>query len=226
MGCSGALRSSPGLARPLGALLVVPAAIECCEGVEHTHPARSTMSPRSKRSSRTAALVTVIAGPLGCGAFLAFVRMALRRRLRAASDPGGVRPPGGARRSASDPRLTTRRCSSTGSHLGTALHLPWVILAVVLLVVVAVKLPASYAAFAFCILAVALTASNLDSFERYALSAFPLVMAAASLYRSASRPRPRCSCSQRRVSSVTRCWRSPVSTCRRPQVPSAGGGNR
>ena len=71
-----------------------------------------------------------------------------------------------------------------GSHLGTALHLPWVVLAVLLVVVAAMRLPASHAAFAFCILAVALTASNLDSFERYALSAFPLVVAGASLYRS------------------------------------------
>jgi len=41
--------------------------------------------------------------------------------------------------------------------------------------------PASYGAFAVAVLVVALTGSNLDSFERYALSAFPLVLAGASL---------------------------------------------
>ena len=54
----------------------------------------------------------------------------------------------------------------------------------VLAIVCSARLPASYAAFSFCVLAVALTASNLDSFERYALSAFPLVVAGATLYRS------------------------------------------
>jgi hypothetical protein len=62
-----------------------------------------------------------------------------------------------------------------------------VILAVALLIVVAAKWPACYTAFALCILAVALTASNLDSFERYALSAFPLVMAGAGLLRTQRR---------------------------------------
>ena len=41
--------------------------------------------------------------------------------------------------------------------------------------------PASYGAFAVAVMAVALTGSNLDSFERYALSAFPLVLAAVTL---------------------------------------------
>ena len=38
-----------------------------------------------------------------------------------------------------------------------------------------------YAAFATAVLAVSLTTSNLDSFERYALGAFPLVIAASTL---------------------------------------------
>ena len=77
-----------------------------------------------------------------------------------------------------------------GKHLGTALHLPWVVLPWSCWWRAATRWPASYTAFAFCILAVALTASNLDSFERYALSAFPLVLGAASLMRS-SRVRDR-----------------------------------
>ena len=64
-------------------------------------------------------------------------------------------------------------------HVGTALHVPWVIVAVVLLVVCWRRLPAAYTVFAAAVLAVAVAGSNLDSFERYALSAFPLAMAAA-----------------------------------------------
>jgi hypothetical protein len=178
-----ALSVLAGLARPLGALLVVPAAIECARAWSNTHPARSTMSPRSTRSSRSAALVTVIAGPLGCGAFLGFVGW----RYGDAFAPLRIQEESGHRGALADPLRTLGHDASLlvhGSHLGTALHLPWVVLAVVLAVVAAVRLPASYAAFAFCILAVALTASNLDSFERYALSAFPLVVAGATLYRS------------------------------------------
>ena len=43
------------------------------------------------------------------------------------------------------------------------------------------KLPASYGWYAVATLAVALTASNLDSLERYGLGCFPFVVAAAML---------------------------------------------
>lgn len=66
-----------------------------------------------------------------------------------------------------------------GDIWGPALHLPWVVTFVALLVVVARRLPASYAVYAGALLAVALTGTTLGSLERYGLSAFPLVMAAA-----------------------------------------------
>ena len=66
-------------------------------------------------------------------------------------------------------------------HVGTALHVPWVLLAALLLVVCWRRLPASYTVFTAAVLAVAVAGSNLDSFERYALSAFPLSIAAALL---------------------------------------------
>ncbi len=179
-----ALSVLAGLARPLGALLVVPAAIECARAWRQTHPARSTMSLRTSRSSRSAALVSVIAGPLGSGAFLAWIGW----RYGDAFAPLRIQEEAGHRGALADPLRTLGHDASLlvhGTHLGTAVHLPWVLLAVALVAVAAARLPASYAAFAFCVLAVALTASNLDSFERYALSAFPLVIAGASLYRSA-----------------------------------------
>ena len=56
-----------------------------------------------------------------------------------------------------------------GHHLGSALHVPWVVLCVALAVVAFRRLPLSYAAFAAAVLAVSVASSNLDSFERYAL---------------------------------------------------------
>jgi len=64
------------------------------------------------------------------------------------------------------------------------LHVPLVIVAVILLVVCFRRWPVSYGLFAAGILAVAASGTNLDSFERYALSAFPLVIAAAGLTAS------------------------------------------
>ena len=64
-------------------------------------------------------------------------------------------------------------------HVGTALHVPWVLLALAMLIVCWRRLPAPYTLFAAAALAVAVSGANLDSFERYALSAFPLSMAAA-----------------------------------------------
>jgi hypothetical protein len=55
------------------------------------------------------------------------------------------------------------------------------VVAVVLVVICFQRLPASYGAFALVTLASAVTSNNLDSFERYALSAFPLVIVVALL---------------------------------------------
>jgi len=85
----------------------------------------------------------------------------------------------------SDPAVTLVRDARglLHHHVGTALHVPWVILAVGLLLVCWRRLPASYTLFAAATVAVALAGSNLDSFERYGLSAFPLAMAAALVCR-------------------------------------------
>jgi len=67
-----------------------------------------------------------------------------------------------------------------GHHLGSAAHLPWIALCVVLLLVAWLRLPRSYALFSTVVLVVSLSSTNLDSFERYALAAFPLVVAAST----------------------------------------------
>ena len=66
-------------------------------------------------------------------------------------------------------------------HIGTGLHVPWMIVVVALVVLAFRRLPTSYGAFALATVASAVTSANLDSFERYALGAFPLVIVAALL---------------------------------------------
>jgi hypothetical protein len=63
--------------------------------------------------------------------------------------------------------------------LGTGLHVPWLLLAVAGLVVMARRLPASYSAWCGLVLAAVLTGSNLDSSERYLYGAFPFLVVAA-----------------------------------------------
>jgi hypothetical protein len=53
--------------------------------------------------------------------------------------------------------------------------------ALALLAVVARRWPASFTAFAAVVVVVALAAENLNSLERYALNAFPLVLGLASV---------------------------------------------
>ncbi len=133
--------------------------------------------PRLGRSERVAGMGAVAAPFVGVAAFLAWskhtvgdwwapVRVQLEN-----SHHGGL----------SDP-FATLYDDARGlfhHHVGTALHVPWVLLAVAMLLVCWRRLPAPYTLFALAVLVTALAGSNLDSFERYALSAFPLSMAAA-----------------------------------------------
>ncbi len=158
-----------GLTRPIGVLLVVPALVEALRGVRDV-----SWSGRFARAG-------AVAGPAaGFGAFVAFVGL----RYGDALAPLRVQQEGTLRGGVADPLSTLSHDASLlvhGHHLGEALHLPWALLAIALTVVAWRRWPASYGAFATVVLGVALTASNLDGFERYALSAFPLVLAAATV---------------------------------------------
>jgi hypothetical protein len=121
------------------------------------------------------------AGPvIGFGAFLGWVGW----RYGDALAPLRVQQQGTLRGGVADPLRTLAHDASLlvhGRHLGSAMHLPWALLALALVVVALRRWPLSYGALAAAVLVVALTASNLDGFERYALSAFPLVLAGATL---------------------------------------------
>ena len=158
------------LTRPLGVLLVLPVAVT---GLLRWREAGA--------GERLRAALALCAPVLGLVTFLAWSADAFGdfwlplRVQTSAGHHGGL----------SDP-LRTLIDDAKGAlhhHLGTALHVPWVLLVLFLLVVAWRRLPSAYAAFATGIVVVALSGTNLDSFERYALSAFPLVIAAATLLR-------------------------------------------
>jgi hypothetical protein len=186
IGCFLALRPAPGrrpafalaavlgfaaaLTRPIGVLLVLVVAVELVR-----------WWIRLGRSERLAGLGATVAPLLGLFAFGLWAHhevgdlwAPLRVQLES-SHHGGL----------SDPFVTILHDARglLHHHVGTALHVPWVIVALVLLVVCWRRLPASYTVYAAAILAVAVAGTNLDSFERYALSAFPLTIAGALLCR-------------------------------------------
>jgi hypothetical protein len=160
-----------GLTRPLGVLLVLAIAVEGWR--------RWGSAARSER----AAIGVAVLGPVaGLVTFLAWSASAYGDFLL----PLRVQTSAGHHGGLSDPfrTLLDDAKGALHHHFGTALHVPWVVLVAILLVVVWRKLPASYGAFTTGVVLVALSGTNLDSFERYALSAFPLVIVGAMGLRS------------------------------------------
>ncbi len=162
-----------GTARPIGCLLAVPVAIEVVR------------SWRADRWGRWPGKVVAIASSVaGTAAYLAWVSA---EEGAGFLEPLKIQQQQAHHGALTDPVVTIHDALANlahGHHFGDALHVPWIAVAAVLIVVAFWRLPVSYGAFALCVVAVALSGSNLDSFERYALSAFPLVIAAATLLRS------------------------------------------
>jgi hypothetical protein len=162
-----------GTARPIGCLLVVPAVIEVV---------RSWRTDRWGRwPGKVAAIGSSVAGTV---TYLSWVSASFGGFF----EPLKIQQQQAHHGTLTDPFSTIYHSLASlahGHHIGDALHVPWIAVAAVLLVIAFWRLPVSYGAFALCVGAVALSGSNLDSFERYALSAFPLVMAASTLLRSA-----------------------------------------
>jgi hypothetical protein len=159
-----------GAVRPIGLLLVVPVVVEACRG------------GRPGRIDRTvvARLAALVAPVVGLVAYLGWVDASFGDFLL----PFRVQEQHHLRGPIASPLASMWHNLSSvahGHHVGSALHIPWVVLCVALLVVAFRRLPASYGAFALSVVVVAVASSNLDSFERYALSAFPLVIAASTL---------------------------------------------
>lgn len=158
-----------GLCRPIGMLLAVPALIEV----------GANWYAVSGRE-RLAGIATALAAPAGAAAYLGWVQesvgsflLPLREQL-SASHRGAI----------TDPFVTFARDARDlfhGEHFGTVEHAPWALLLLMLAAFILWKLPAAYGWYAVATLAVALTAANLDSLERYGLGCFPFAIAAAML---------------------------------------------
>lgn len=158
-----------GLCRPVGVLLVVPAAIEAARGW-HDAPA----------NERVARIGAVVSPGVGMAIYLAWVGARFGDPL----DPLTIQNRSSLRGGFVDPftRIIDAVGDLTGGdRFGSGLHILTIAACVVLVVVLAKRLPASYAAYAATAVVLALTARNLDSFERYAMSTFPLIIAIALL---------------------------------------------
>ena len=158
-----------GAVRPVGVLLVVPLALEIWTRRHDGTGGRGWWA-------RGIALVAPL---VGAGAYLAWVG----HRFGDAWLPLTVQQQQGHRGQFALPVTAMGHDLADavhGHHLGSALHVPWVAVFVVLAVVAWRRLPASYALFGSAVLLVSLSSTNLDSFERYALGAFPLVIAAST----------------------------------------------
>ncbi len=158
-----------GLSRPAGLLLCVPVAIECVRGL-------AAADLRSKLS-RVAA---VLAAPAGAAIYLVWSKAQDGSFLLPLREQVSQKNRGGL----ADPLKTLfddARDALHGQHLGTALHAPWALVLVLLAVVLFVRWPVAYGAYATVTLVVALTAPNLTSLERYGLGCFPFALAITTL---------------------------------------------
>jgi Gpi18-like mannosyltransferase len=155
--------------RPLGVVFAVPVAIE----LARTWPNASGR----ERAWGTAALAAPV---VTCAAYLAWVRAEFGDWLLP------FRVQDDLRATTLNPiaRLWDGIQQVVGpERFGDGLHIPFVFVFVALVVVTFWRWPVSYGAFAAVVLVAALSAQNLNSLERYALNAFPIVLTLALLAR-------------------------------------------
>ncbi|HMC41609.1 MAG TPA: mannosyltransferase family protein [Acidimicrobiales bacterium] len=166
-----------GLARPLMVLLVVPAVVEVARAARDRGLDSASVVRRARAGMGR--LAAVASAPAGAAAYMAWVGA----RFGDALLPVRIQQQRRHRGRLELPTHVLARAVGDvahGRHLGQALHLPWVALLCALVVVAARRWPPSFAAYAGAVLALSLCSANLDSLERYALGAFPFVLAGAS----------------------------------------------
>jgi Gpi18-like mannosyltransferase len=157
-----------GVSRPTGVILALPVLVEAWRGFSAT--------ALRERVGRVAA---VAAAPLGALVYLGWVG-ATRGDLML---PYSVQATARLHGEFANPFSTLwNAVEGVFDHrVGTALHVPWLVVMVALVVIVFVRWPASYGVFAAAVVGSSVTSTNLDSLERYGLFAFPLVLAVADL---------------------------------------------
>jgi len=164
---AGGLGVLAGATRPLGVLLALPALVEVLRG----WPALD-LRARARRA------VAVVGPAIGLGCFLVYSAIEFHDFLKPLSVQDAPRLRGGFQ----DPFtrvVDAARDLFDGDRFGSGSPLLWAVVLAVLLVVIARRLPASYTWYAGATLVLGLTAKNLGSYERYAMSAFPFVIAIA-----------------------------------------------
>ncbi|HSH61841.1 MAG TPA: mannosyltransferase family protein [Acidimicrobiales bacterium] len=162
-----------GLARPLGVLLSIPAAVEALWQLRQG-PARQ----------RLGALASVVAPVAGCLTYLAWVGVRFGDPLLPYSSQQTPEFRGGF----ANPLVTLVKTAAelmTG-RLATknVPHLPWALVLIALVVLVCRRWPPSYGAFAVATLMVALSTERLGSLERYGFACFPVLLGAATMAKS------------------------------------------
>jgi hypothetical protein len=157
-----------GLSRPLGVLVAAPALVEAARNWRG--------ASRGELAGRVAAVLAPIAGMATYFAYVGANFGDFWLPLR-------VQQQGNLHGKLADPVTTVANAGRDilHHHIGTALHVPWLAVFIGLLVVSLLRWPSSYGLFALLVLATAVSSSNLDSIERYAMSAFPLLLAAATI---------------------------------------------
>jgi hypothetical protein len=162
-----------GLCRPLGVALAVPALIEGLRGLRGARAGRRPPRP-ADLAGRIAAVVAPL---LGCGVYLAWVQREFGDWFLPIDQQNTTE----LREGWANPLSTVWHAvdSVNDQQLGEALHLPWIVAFGALLLLAARRLPASYSIYSGILLVIALSGHTLGSFERYGLSAFPLVIAFA-----------------------------------------------
>jgi hypothetical protein len=164
-----------GACRPVGVLLAVPALVEAWRWWHGG--GRLRLEPVAAR------LAGILAAPAGAAIYLGWVAS---QRGGSFLEPYRVQLGGGHRGSLSDPLVTLWHDGvdlAHGQHVGTGLHAPFVVIFLLLSVYLLVRMPTSYGWYAVVTMAVAVTAHNLDGFERYGLACFPLAVGAALVMR-------------------------------------------
>jgi hypothetical protein len=157
------------LSRPLGVVVAVPALVEGIVGFG--------AAPARDRVARLAAVVAPIAGLVAYLAWVGHVFGNWRLPFTVQDNLRGrlVLPP-------------SRIVEGFGQMLGSqrfnhGLHIPFLILFLLLVVLTFRWWPISYGCYAAVIVVVAMSAQNLNSLERYGMSAFPLMLTLAVLIR-------------------------------------------
>jgi len=162
------------LCRPVGVLLTLPAAIEALRGWRG-----ATWRERGARAS------AVAAPGLGLLGFLLWVKDRTGGPLMHPFDLQEVHHLRGPTLDPVSAVIHSFEQLFEDERVQSLLHVSWAMVGLALCVVAFRRLPASYGAFATVAILLAISATRLDSVDRYVFGAFPILMAAGIVVRRA-----------------------------------------